>query len=80
MSPRVGLVHRLDKDTSGLLLVARNESYTRLVKLMQERKISRKYLAYVYGNLSNKGTIDYQFLDIKLIEKKWLLIKMVRKL
>ena len=60
--PRAGLVHRLDKDTSGLLLVARNiESYTRLVKLMQERKISRKYLAYVYGNLSNEelSTINF---------------------
>lgn len=69
--PRAGLIHRLDKDTSGLLLVARNiESYTRLVKLMQERKISRKYLAYVYGNLSNEGTIDYPISRHKTNRKK----------
>ena len=43
--PRAGLVHRLDKDTSGLLLVARTpEAHTRLVAAMAAREITREYL------------------------------------
>lgn len=48
--PRVGVVHRLDKDTSGLLLVAKNsETFFYLKKLFQERKIKKYYLALVHG-------------------------------
>ncbi len=48
-------VHRLDKDTSGILLVAKNdESLEFFQKQFQERKVEKKYLALVVGNLKNK--------------------------
>ena len=57
--PRAGIVHRLDKDTSGLLLVARTlESHTQLVRQMGRREISRGYLAVCSGVLTAGGTID----------------------
>lgn len=57
---RPGIVHRLDKDTSGLLVVARNdESYHHLSAQIKERKVSRAYLALVHGDLSQEaGTIE----------------------
>lgn len=56
---RPGLVHRLDKDTSGILVVAKTEfALNRLAKQFYERTTSRKYLALVWGNLKEKeGTI-----------------------
>jgi 23S rRNA pseudouridine1911/1915/1917 synthase len=57
--PRAGLVHRLDKDTSGLLVIAKTiATHTRLVRMMQSRKISREYIALVEGKLIAGGTID----------------------
>ena len=57
--PRAGLVHRLDKDTSGLLVVAANaESLFRLGDDMRARRIERRYLAVVEGVLENDRTID----------------------
>ena len=57
--PRAGLVHRLDKDTSGLLLVAKTlQSHTALVRALAEREISREYLAVCCGVLTGGGTID----------------------
>ncbi len=57
--PRAGLIHRLDKDTSGLLLVARNPlTYQRLVQQMQQRAIHRQYRALVQGELTGGGTVD----------------------
>ena len=57
--PRAGLVHRLDKDTSGLLVVARNRPvFDALTKAMSERRISRSYLALCVGALTGGGTID----------------------
>jgi 23S rRNA pseudouridine1911/1915/1917 synthase len=57
---RPGLVHRLDKDTSGLLLVAKNEiSLARLAKDMFDRKISRRYTTLVWGEPKEKeGTVN----------------------
>jgi len=57
---RWGIVHRLDRDTSGLLVVARTQrAYDGLVEMMRERAITRRYLAGVAGTFSNtKGTID----------------------
>lgn len=53
-------VHRLDKDTSGLLLAAKNEKALEfLQKQFEERKIEKKYIALVVGNLKDKeGTIE----------------------
>jgi 23S rRNA pseudouridine1911/1915/1917 synthase len=57
--PRAGLVHRLDKDTSGLMVVARTpEAHTRLVAALQARAIRREYLALVVGRPTGGGTID----------------------
>lgn len=57
--PRAGLVHRLDKDTSGLLVVARTpEAHTALVAQMAAREIEREYLALCTGVMSGGGTVD----------------------
>jgi 23S rRNA pseudouridine1911/1915/1917 synthase len=57
--PRAGLVHRLDKDTSGLLVVARTpEAHTRLVAMLQARDIHREYLALCSGALISGGSVD----------------------
>ena len=56
---RAGIVHRLDKDTTGLLIVAKTlAAHTSLVRQMQAREIQRHYLALVYGHLISGGTID----------------------
>ena len=48
--PRAGIVHRLDKDTSGLMVVAKTlEAHTSLVKQLQARDVHREYEALVYG-------------------------------
>ncbi len=57
--PRAGLIHRLDKDTSGLLVVARTpESHHALVAMLQQRAIARGYLALVFGAPTAGATID----------------------
>ena len=57
--PRAGIVHRLDKDTSGLLVVARNlEVHKNLVTQIQERQAKREYRALVMGTIIAGGTID----------------------
>lgn len=56
---RPGIVHRLDKDTSGILLIAKNQkSFEYLKHLFQTRGIQKTYLALVYGKVVGKGTID----------------------
>src|SRR5690554_80556 len=55
---RPGLVHRIDKDTSGLLVIAKNEwAITFLAKQFFDHSISRKYLALVWGDLEEDGTV-----------------------
>jgi len=57
--PRAGIVHRLDKDTSGLLVVAKTvESQASLVKQLAERTVRRLYIALVQGDPPASGTID----------------------
>jgi 23S rRNA pseudouridine1911/1915/1917 synthase len=57
--PRAGLVHRLDKETSGLLIVARTpEVHTRLVAQLAAREIGREYLALVAGQPTGGARID----------------------
>jgi len=56
---RPGIVHRLDRDTSGLLLVARDErTHRRLSRMMRDRDIGRRYLALVYGDFPAALTVD----------------------
>jgi len=55
---RPGLVHRIDKDTSGLLLISKNErSMTYLARQFFEHTITRKYLALAWGDLETDGTV-----------------------
>jgi 23S rRNA pseudouridine1911/1915/1917 synthase len=57
--PRAGIVHRLDKDTSGLLVVARTlEAHTALVRQLMSRSVSREYLAVSVGVMTGGGTVD----------------------
>jgi len=57
--PRAGLIHRLDKDTSGLLVVARNAAaQTSLSRQLMARTMSREYLAVCVGVMTGGGTID----------------------
>jgi 23S rRNA pseudouridine1911/1915/1917 synthase len=57
--PRYGIVHRLDKDTTGLLVVARTlAAHHSLVQQLQARSVHREYLAIVDGVLTAGGTID----------------------
>lgn len=57
---RPGIVHRLDKDTSGILVVAKNdEAHVKLSEQLQDRSVKRKYYALVHGVLPHEhGTID----------------------
>jgi 23S rRNA pseudouridine1911/1915/1917 synthase len=57
--PRAGLVHRLDKDTSGLLLVARTpEAHAALIAALGARAVTREYLAVCTGVMTAGGTLD----------------------
>lgn len=57
---RPGIVHRLDKDTSGLMIVAKNQiTHVALIDMFKERTISKKYLAIAAGNpINDSGVID----------------------
>ena len=56
---RAGIVHRLDKNTSGLMVVARNEKAQKLlVEQLQNHSVDREYSAIVYGHMIAGGTVD----------------------
>ncbi|BDT77152.1 pseudouridine synthase [Polynucleobacter yangtzensis] len=58
MLPRAGIVHRLDKDTSGLMVVARtSQAQTSLVRQLQDRTVGRRYLAWVWGDAPSQGKV-----------------------
>jgi len=57
--PRAGIVHRLDKDTSGVMVVARSlRAHTSLVVQLQARTMSRIYVAVVLGEITQDGSVD----------------------
>ena len=57
--PRAGIVHRLDKDTTGLMVVAKTiPAQTKLVRNLQKRKITREYEAVASGIMTKGGTVD----------------------
>lgn len=59
--PRAGIVHRLDKDTSGLLVVAKTvAAQTSLVRQLQARTVKREYRALVWGQVWQNGTVETQ--------------------
>ena len=57
--PRAGIVHRLDKDTTGLMVVAKTlQAQTHLVAQLQDRSMGREYEAVVQGHMISGGTVD----------------------
>lgn len=61
---RPGIVHRLDKDTTGLMVIAKNnESYRYLKELFEIRKVRKEYLAIVFGNFDQKSGRIENFMD-----------------
>ncbi len=57
--PRAGIVHRIDKETSGLLMIAKTlQAHNSLTEQLQERDITREYLAITRGRMTAGGTID----------------------
>lgn len=56
---RPGIVHRLDKDTSGLMIIAKtDEFHEKILELFKSRDIEKKYLAFVHGNIYENGVIE----------------------
>ena len=77
-SGRPGLVHRIDKNTSGLLVIAKTElALTRLAKQFFDKTTERKYLALVWGDIEGSGTIQGKIGRSKKTERLWLF--MVKK-
>jgi len=57
--PRAGIIHRLDKDTTGLMVIAKTiPAQTHLVEMMQHREITREYEAVVHGTMTAGGMVD----------------------
>lgn len=57
--PRAGIIHRLDKDTTGLLVVPKTlEAHHSLTQQLQTKSMQREYIAIVYGNVISGGTIE----------------------
>lgn len=60
--PRAGIIHRLDKDTTGLLIIGKTlPAYTQLTRLLKNREIERRYYAVVFGQVIASGRIETAF-------------------
>ncbi len=58
---RSGIVHRLDRETSGVLLIAKNEAvFDRMVQMFKNREIHKKYVALVHGEVENNGILNFK--------------------
>ena len=77
---RDGIVHRIDKDTSGLLIVVRNmDAYYYFKNLFKERQIIKKYIALVYGDLKEDyGVINFPIARSKVNHAKRIAIKNIK--
>lgn len=75
--PRAGIVHRLDKETSGLLVVARTlKAHKSLVEQLQSRSVSRIYDAVVFGVLISGGTVEAN-IGRHAVDRKKMAVKQV---
>lgn len=73
---RPGIVHRLDKDTSGVMLVTKSdEAHNKMAAQFKVHSISRKYKALVYGEMAEKGTIDQPLARHPRERKKIAIVK-----
>lgn len=70
---RPGIVHRLDRDTSGVLVLAKTqEAYAFLKRQFQERTTEKKYRAFVYGHPSEeRGVIEAEIVRIRAVPPRW---------
>ncbi len=71
--PRPGIVHRLDRDTSGVMVLAKTpEAYAFIKKQFQDHTAEKAYRAFVYGYpSSNQGTIETEIVRIRTIPPRW---------
>jgi 23S rRNA pseudouridine1911/1915/1917 synthase len=70
--PRAGIVHRLDKDTSGLMVIGKTlEAQTDLVRQLQARTVKREYFALVWGTPRLFGTIDASWAATRKTASRW---------
>lgn len=70
---RPGIVHRLDKDTSGILIVPRNNcSHTQFAKMFKSRTIEKTYFAIVKGHTSKEGIIDFNIIRHPILKNKMM--------
>lgn len=70
---RPGIVHRLDKDTSGLLIIARNDyAHNMFSKLFKERSIKKTYYAIANGHSEKSGTIDFNIIRHPVLRNKMM--------
>ena len=78
---RPGIVHRIDKDTSGLLIVAKNDrSHRSLAEQIKNHNFERQYEAVVHGNLEQKGTVKTFITRHKIDRKKMTTSKISGKI
>lgn len=75
--PRAGIVHRLDKDTTGLMVVAKTlTAHADLVNQLQQRSVSREYEAVVQGVLTGGGTVERELGRHPVNRKKRAIVEM----
>ncbi len=68
--PRCGIIHRLDKNTTGLLIIAKNiKTYNKLIIYMKKKKIKRTYISLVWGKITSNGFINQPILRHKFQRK-----------
>lgn len=73
---RPGIVHRLDKDTTGLMVIAKtNESYHYLKKLFETRQVRKEYLAIVFGNFKEKSGSIENYIDRDLHNRRKMAVR-----
>lgn len=71
--PRPGIVHRLDRDTSGVMILAKTpEAYAFLKEQFQDRTTEKTYQAFVYGHpKQDKGTIEAEIVRLRTVPPRW---------
>lgn len=70
--PRAGIVHRLDKDTTGLMVVAKTlQAQTKLVDQLQKRSVSRIYECICIGVITSGATVDHRSAAVRPTASAW---------
>lgn len=76
---RPGIVHRLDKDTTGLIIIAKNEqSHALLTKMLKQRSIKREYLAVIHGTLNPTEGIISTFITKHARNRKIMCVSLLK--